>query len=38
MSMEQIFHDINKQMLKTTYTLMLGQLLKITPNCKKYMW
>jgi hypothetical protein len=38
MSMEQIFQDINKQMLETTYTLRLGQLLKITPNLKKYMW
>jgi hypothetical protein len=25
-------------MLKTTYTLILAQLLKITPNLKKYMW
>ncbi len=25
-------------MLKTTYTLRLSQLLKITPNLKKYMW
>jgi hypothetical protein len=31
MSMEQIFQDINKQMVETTYTLRLGQLLKITP-------
>jgi len=31
MSMEQIFQDINKQMVKTSYTLRLGQLLKITP-------
>ncbi len=28
---EQIFQDINKQLLETTYTLKLGQLLKITP-------
>jgi hypothetical protein len=28
--MEQIFQDINKHMLETTYTLRLGQLLKIT--------
>ncbi len=28
--MEQIFQAINKQMLETTYTLRLGQLLKIT--------
>ncbi len=25
-------------MLKTTYTLKLGQLLKITPDLKIYMW
>jgi hypothetical protein len=25
-------------MLKTTYTLKLGQLLKITPNLNKYTW
>jgi hypothetical protein len=25
-------------MLKTTYTLRLSQLLKITPDLKKYMW
>ncbi len=25
-------------MLETIYTLGLGQLLKITPNLKKYMW
>ncbi len=38
MSTEQIFQDINKQMMKTTYTLKLSQLLKITPNLKEYMW
>ncbi len=38
MSMEQIFQNISKQMLETTYTLRLGQLLKITPDLKKYMW
>jgi hypothetical protein len=27
--MELIFQDINKQMLETTYTLRLGELLKI---------
>jgi hypothetical protein len=32
MSMEQIFQDISKQMLETTYTLKLGQLLKIAPS------
>ncbi len=36
--MGQIFQDINKQMMETTNTLRLGQLLKITPNLKKYMW
>jgi hypothetical protein len=25
-------------MLETTYTLRLGQSLKIKPNLKKYMW
>jgi hypothetical protein len=24
--------------METTYTLRLGQLLKIAPNLKKYMW
>ncbi len=38
MIMEQIFQDISKQMMKTTYTLRLDQLFKITPNLKKYMW
>jgi len=38
MCMEQIFQDINKQMLETTYTLKLGQLLKIALDLKKYMW
>jgi hypothetical protein len=32
MSMEQIFQDINKQMLEMTCILKLGQLLKITPD------
>jgi hypothetical protein len=36
--MEQIFQDINKQMLEISYTLRLSQLLKITPDFKKYMW
>jgi hypothetical protein len=35
---EEIFQDINKQMLKTNNTLNLGQLIKITPNLKKYLW
>jgi hypothetical protein len=34
---EKIFRDINKQMLKT-YTLNLGQLFKIAPKLKKYLW
>jgi len=38
MSMEQIFQDISKHKLETTYTLRLGQLLKITPNLKIYLW
>jgi hypothetical protein len=38
MPMEQMFQDINKQMLEITYNLKLGQLLKITPDFKKYMW
>ncbi len=38
MSIEQILQDINKHMLETTYTLKLNQLLKITPDFKKYMW
>jgi len=38
MCMEQIFQDINKQMLETTYTLKLGQLLKIALDLKEYMW
>lgn len=37
MSMEQIFQDISEQMLETTDTLRLGQLLKIAPNLKKYV-
>jgi len=38
MSMDRIFQDINKQMMETTYTLRLSQLLKITPDLNKYMW
>ncbi len=33
-----IFQGISKQFLKTTHTLRLGQLLKITPDLKIYMW
>jgi len=35
---EKIFLDIGKQMLETSYTLNLGQLFKIAPEVKKYMW
>jgi hypothetical protein len=38
MFMEQIFEDISTQMLETTYTLRLSQLLKITLDLEKYMW
>ncbi len=36
--MEQIFQDINKQMMEPTYSLRLGQLLKIAPYINKYIW
>ncbi len=35
---EEIFLDIGKQMLKTSYTLNLGQLFKIAHEVKRYMW
>jgi hypothetical protein len=35
---EEIFQDINKQMLGTNYTLNLRQLLKIPPILKMYLW
>ncbi len=38
MFMKQIFQDISKQMLEITYTIRLGQLLKIAPDLKKYIW
>jgi hypothetical protein len=38
MFMGKIFQNISKQMLETTYTLRLGQLLKITLDFKIYMW
>jgi hypothetical protein len=37
-TIEEIFLDISKQMLKTRYTLNLGQLLKIAPKLKMYLW
>jgi hypothetical protein len=36
--MEKIFQDISKQMLETSYTLNLGQLLKMVPKLKRYIW
>jgi hypothetical protein len=35
---EEIFLDIGKKMLETSYTLNLGQLLKITFKVKNYFW
>jgi hypothetical protein len=35
---EEIFLDIGKQILETSYTLNLGQLLKIAPELKRYLW
>ncbi len=35
---EEIFLDIGKQMLKTIYTLNLGQLFKKAPKFKRYIW
>ncbi len=35
---EEIFLDIGKQMLETSYTLNLGQLFKIALEVKRYMW
>ncbi len=35
---EEIFLDIGKQMLKTSYTLNLGQLLQIALELKIYLW
>jgi hypothetical protein len=35
---EEIFLDIGKQILKTSYTLNLGHLFKIAPKLKKYLW
>ncbi len=37
-TIKQIFLNIGKQMLKTSYILNLGQLLKIIFECKKYLW
>jgi hypothetical protein len=35
-TLEEFFLDIGKQMLETSYTLNLGQLLKIAAKLKKY--
>jgi hypothetical protein len=35
---EEIFQDINRQMFETSYTLNLGQLLKMVPKLKRYLW
>ncbi len=37
-TIKEIFLDIGKQMLKTSSTLNLGQLIKITPKLKRYLW
>jgi len=36
-SVKEIFLDISRQMLETSYTLNLGQLLKIVHELKKYL-
>ncbi len=35
---EETFQDINKQMLETSYTLNLGQLLFFVFKLKRYLW
>jgi hypothetical protein len=35
---EEIFLNIGKQMLETSYILSLGQLLEISPKLKRYLW
>jgi hypothetical protein len=35
---EKILHDIIKKMLKTSYTLNLGQLFKIILELKRHFW
>jgi hypothetical protein len=37
-TVEEIFLDFGKQMLETSYNLNLGQLFKIAPKLKKYLW
>ncbi len=36
-TIEEIFQDISKQMLETSYILKLGQLFKITLELKRYL-
>ncbi len=37
-SIKEIFQDINRQMLEISYTLNLGQLLKMVHELKIYLW
>jgi hypothetical protein len=37
-TVEEVFLNINKQMLETSYTLNLGQLLEIALELKRYLW
>jgi hypothetical protein len=37
-TIEENFIDIGKRMLETSYTLNLGQLLKIALESKRYLW
>ncbi len=37
-TVEEIFLDIGKQMLEISYTLNLGQLLKIALDLNRYLW
>jgi hypothetical protein len=37
-TIKEIFLDIDKQMLETSYTLNLGQLFKIAHELKRYLW
>ncbi len=37
-TIKEIFLDISKQILETSYTLSLGQLLKIAPDLNRYLW
>ncbi len=34
----RVFLDISRHMLETSYILKLGQLLKIAPKLKRYLW